>query len=94
LGGIKGAVVGNVIHIDFGQTDDPPCPPEKYAEVISIVAELEPAHAFKVLENALFAVLLAKNGRDRKARWADLREFHRSMRKLFLASQRITPDAS
>ena len=45
--------------------------------MISIVAELEPAHAFAVLSNALFAVLLAKNGRDHKALWRDLREFHR-----------------
>jgi hypothetical protein len=44
-----------------------------------------------VLSNALFAVLLAKNGRDREARWRDLREFHRGMRKLFLASQKIWP---
>ena len=58
-------------------------------DVIRIVAELEPAHALKVLENALFTILLAKNGRDHKARWRDLREFHRGMRKLFLASQRL-----
>jgi hypothetical protein len=44
-----------------------------------------------VLSNALFAVLLAKNGRDHKAQWRHLREFHRSIRKLFVASQRITP---
>jgi hypothetical protein len=34
--------MGNVIHVDFGQTN-PPCPPDEYADVISIVAELEPA---------------------------------------------------
>ena len=82
--------MGNVIHVDFGQTN-PPCPPDEYADVISIVAELEPADTFAVLSNALFAVLLAKNGRDNKALWRDLREFHRSIRKLFVASQRITP---
>ena len=82
--------MGNVIHVDFGQTN-PPCPPDEYEDVISIVAELEPGHAFAVLSNALFAVLLAKNGRDHKALWRDLREFHRSIRKLFVASQRIPP---
>lgn len=82
--------MGNVMHVDFGQTN-PPCPPDEYADVISIVAELEPAHTFAVLSNALFAVLLAKNGRDHKALWRDLHEFHRSIRKLFVASQRITP---
>ena len=44
-----------------------------------------------MLSDALFAVLLAKNGRDREAQWRDLREFHRGMRKLFLASQKIWP---
>ena len=48
-------------------------------------------HARPTRPNALFAVLLAKNGRDHKALWRDLREFHRSIRKLFVASQRITP---
>jgi hypothetical protein len=62
--------MGNVIHVDFDQTN-PPCPPDEYADVISIVAELAPAHAFAVLSNALFAVLLAKNGRDHKALWRD-----------------------
>jgi hypothetical protein len=66
--------MGNVIHVDFGQTN-PPCPPDVYADVISIAAELEPEHAFAVFSNALFAVLLAKNGRDPK-RYGDLREFH------------------
>ena len=82
------AAVGEVIHVDFGQTDSTP-PDEECEDVIRIVAELEPAHALKVLENALFTILLAKNGRDHKARWRDLREFHRGMRKLFLASQRL-----
>jgi len=58
--------MGNVIHVDFGQTN-PPCPPDQYADVISIVGELEPAHAFAVLSNALFAVLLAKNARSQSA---------------------------
>jgi len=85
-------MMGDVIHVDFGQPD-PASPDEEYADVMSIVAELEPTHALSVLSNALFAVLLAKNGRDREAGWRDLREFHRSMRKLFLASQRIWPTA-
>ena len=85
-------MMGDVIHVDFGQPD-PASPAEEYAEVMSIVAELQPTHALLVLSNALFAVLLAKNGRDQKARWRDLREFHRGMRKLFLASQRIWPTA-
>jgi hypothetical protein len=80
--------VGEVIHVNFGQSDSA-TPDEEYEDVMSIVVELEPAHALKVLENALFAVLLAKNTHDRKARWRDLREFHRNMRKLFLASQRL-----
>ena len=82
------AAVGEVIHVDFGQAD-PATPDEEREDVMSLVMELEPAHALKVLENALFAVLLAKNGRDHKARWRDLREFHRGIRKLFLASQRF-----
>jgi Mlc titration factor MtfA (ptsG expression regulator) len=82
--------MGEVIQVDFGQAR-PPCSPDEYAEVISIVAELEPARAFAVLSNALFAVLLAKNGREYNALWRDLRDFHRAMRKLFLASQRIIP---
>jgi hypothetical protein len=82
-------MMGEVIHVDFGP--DPPSPDKHYADVMSIVAELEPTHALSVLSNALFAVLLTKNGRDHKARWRDLREFHRGMRKLFLASQRIWP---
>ena len=84
-------MMGDVIHVDFGQPD--PASPDEYADVMGIVAELEPTHALSVLSNALFAVLLAKNGRDRQARWRDLREFHRCMRKLFLASQRIWPTA-
>ena len=83
-------MMGDVIHVDFGQPD-PASPDEEYAEVMSIVAELQPTHALLVLSNALFAVLLAKNGRDREAGWRDLREFHRGMRKLFLASQKIWP---
>ena len=83
-------MMGDVIHVDFGQPD-PASPDEEYADVVSIVAALEPTHALSVLSNALFAVLLAKNGRDREARWRDLREFHRGMRKLFLASQKIWP---
>jgi hypothetical protein len=82
--------MGNVIHVDFGQADPPPLA-EDYAEVMNIIAELEPAHALEILQNVLFAILLAKNGRDRKARWSDLREFERSMCKLFLAADRITP---
>ena len=78
-------MMGDVIHVDFGQPDP------AYADLISIVAELEPTQALSVLSNALFAVLLAKNGRDREARWRDLREFHRGMRKLFLASQKLWP---
>jgi hypothetical protein len=85
-------MMGDVIHLDFGQPD-PASPDEESADVMSIVAELEPNHALLVLSNALFAVLLAKNGRDHNARWRDLREFHRGMRKLFLASQRIWPTA-
>ena len=84
--------MGDVIHVDFGQTN-PATLEEEYADVMSIVVELEPTHALLVLSNALFAVLLAKNGRDQEARWRDLREFHRGMRKLFLASQRILPTA-
>jgi hypothetical protein len=80
--------MGEVIQVDFGQTQ-PPCPPDEYAEVISIVEALEPARAFAVLSNALFAVLLAKNGRDHDALWHDLRAFRRAMRRLFLASQKI-----
>jgi hypothetical protein len=53
--------MGNVVPVDFGQTN-PPCPPAQYADVISIVGELEPAHPFAVLSNALFAVLLATIG--------------------------------
>jgi hypothetical protein len=83
-------MMGDVIRVDFGQPDAA-SPDEDYADVVSIVAELEPTHALSVLSNALFAVLLAKNGRDREARWRDLREFHRDMRKLFLASQKIWP---
>jgi hypothetical protein len=83
-------MMGDVIHVDFAQPDAA-SPDEDYADVVSIVAELEPTHALSVLSNALFAVLLAKNGRDREARWRDLREFHRDMRKLFLASQKIWP---
>ena len=83
-------MMGDVIHVDFGQPN-PASPDEEYADVVSIVAALEPTHALSVLSNALFAVLLAKNGRDREARWRDLREFHRGMRKLFLASQKIWP---
>jgi hypothetical protein len=82
--------MGNVIHVDFGQTDPPP-QEEEYADVMSIVAQLEPRHALEVLQNVLFAVLLAKNGRDRKARWSDLRDFDRAMCKLFLAAERMTP---
>lgn len=85
-----GSVMGNVIHVDFGQTDPPPLEDE-YADVMSIVAQLEPTHALEVLQNVLFAILLAKNGRDHKARWSDLREFERSMCKMFLAAERITP---
>ena len=44
-----------------------------------------------LLAATIGAVLLAKNGRDHKALWRDLHEFHRSIRKLFVASQRITP---
>jgi hypothetical protein len=83
-------MMGDVIQIDFGQPD-PASPDEEYADVMRIVAELEPTRALLVLSNAVFAVLLAKNGGDQKAGWRDLREFHRSMRKLFLASQRIWP---
>ncbi len=82
--------MGEVIQVDFGQTQ-PPYPPDEYAEVISIVTELEPARAFAVLSNALFAVLVAKNGREYNALCRDLREFHRAMRKLFLASERTIP---
>ena len=82
-------MMGDVIHVDFGP--DPASPDDEYADVMSIVAELEPTHALSVLSNALFAVLLTKNGRDHKARWRDLREFHRGMRKLFVASQKIWP---
>jgi hypothetical protein len=79
--------MGNVIHVDFGQAD-PFALAEEYAEVMSIVAELEPADALEVLQNVLFAILLAKNGRDHKTRWSDLREFERAMCKLFLAAER------
>jgi hypothetical protein len=79
--------MGNVIHVDFGQADPFPLA-EEYAEVMSIVAELEPADALEVLQNVLFAILLAKNGRDHKTRWSDLREFERAMCKLFLAAER------
>ena len=84
--------MGDVIQVDFGQPDSASSN-EEYADVMSIVAELEPTHALLVLSNALFAVLLAKNGRNREAGWRDLREFHRGMRKLFLASQKIWPTA-
>lgn len=83
-------MMGDVIHVDFGQPD-PASPDEEHADLISIVAELEPTRALSVLSNALFTVLLAKNGHDREGRWRDLREFHRGMRKLFLASQKIWP---
>ena len=89
---IEHPMMDNVIHVDFGRPD-PASPDEEHADVVSIVAELEPTQALAVLSNALFAVLLAKNGRDREGRWRDLREFHRGMRKLFLASQRIWPPA-
>jgi hypothetical protein len=82
--------MGDVIQVDFGQPN-PASPDEEYAEVMRFVVELEPAHALLVLSNALFAVLLAKNGRDREAGWRDLRDFHRGMRKLFLASPKIWP---
>lgn len=62
-------MMGDVIRVDFGQPDAA-SPDEDYADVVSIVAELEPTHALSVLSNALFAVLLAKNGRDREARGA------------------------
>ena len=54
--------MGELIQVDFGQIQSP-CAPDEYAEVISIVEALEPGRAFAVLSNALFAVLLAKNGR-------------------------------
>ena len=85
---LSSPAVGEVIHVDFGQTDSA-TPDEECEDVMSLVVELEPAHALKVLETALFAVLLAKNGRDHKARWRDLREFHRRMRRLFLAAQTL-----
>ena len=82
--------MGDVIHVDFGQPD-PAYPDEEHADLVSIVVELEPTQALLVLSNALFAVLLMKNGRDREARWRDLREFHRGMCKLLLASQKVWP---
>ena len=83
-------MMGDVIHVDFAQPD-PAAPHEEHSDLISIVVELEPTQALVVLSNALFAVLLVKNGRDRRARWRDLREFHRGMCKLLLASQKIWP---
>lgn len=83
--------MGDVIHVEFGSPDDPASPDEEYADVMNVVAELEPARALLVLSNVLFAVLLAKNGGNHAALWRDLREFLRRMRKLFLASQKIWP---
>ena len=82
--------MGDVIQVDFGQPEAT-APDEACADVMGIVAELEPTQSLLVLSNTLFAVLLAKNGRDREAQWRDLREFQRGMRKLFLALHRIPP---
>jgi hypothetical protein len=45
--------MGDVIHVVFGQPD-PASPDEDHADLISIVAELEPTQALSVLSNALF----------------------------------------
>ena len=65
---IEHPMMDNVNHVDFGRPD-PAFPDEEHADVVSIVAELEPTQALSVLSDALFAVLLAKNGRDRETRF-------------------------